>query len=450
MRRHISTRLCITAVMTTLVSTACRQPSRPAASPCLRTHGDMCLVMRIPGTTAFGELGFRFGPPRDVNGDGVVDIAAGARFTKFDDDPTSQAGEVYVWSGSTQARLTYIRGRIRDGLLGHSVVLTPDLNGDGRADMIAAGPTGRDQRGSSIGTLIVRSVLDGEQLWTRTGDPGESFGWDLAVTQDHDGDDIGDVFVGAPSGTLGKVFLLSGRTGDIIRTYASNGTRDQFGWYVSELADIDGDGYRDLGVGAPLTTVADMPLAGKAYVLSSATGEVLYEWRGRNESAMLGEIVCGLPDINGDGVGDIAISATYTRANVGAIEGEVFVHSGADGRMIYRFQGRQKHELYGRMVVSAGDYDRDGVGDIAIGAPWYAENGGRRAGRIELRSGRTGAVLLEMIGDADNRWLGWHMEPVTQVGTSGNPGLLISLIGSEEGGVEMAGALELYEYRRGT
>ena len=51
-------------------------------------------VLRIPGEIPKGELGFRFGPPRDVDGDRVSDIAAGARFADFE---STQMGCAMVW-----------------------------------------------------------------------------------------------------------------------------------------------------------------------------------------------------------------------------------------------------------------------------------------------------------------------------------------------------------------
>ena len=51
-------------------------PRRPAPRP----GTGWCVARRIAGTVPGGELGFRFGEPLDVDGDGHADIAAGARF----------------------------------------------------------------------------------------------------------------------------------------------------------------------------------------------------------------------------------------------------------------------------------------------------------------------------------------------------------------------------------
>ena len=428
---------------------ACERRASQVDTPsCQRTIDALCLIARIPGTTPGGELGFRFGPPLDANGDGVADIAAGARFTRFDTDPSNQLGVASVWSGTRSDHLLHWQGTVPHGLFGHAAVLVPDLDGDGLADLVAVAPTGSRSRSGTVGIMWARSVKTGKMLWTRSGDPGDSLGWDLAPTHDHDGDGVRDLFVGAPSARVGRVHLVSGKDGTIVRTYVGPGERDSFGWYVSTVADLDGDRRDDLLVGAPMHVVEGRPESGAAFAVSSTTGEVLHQWSGAHAQALLGEIVCGLPDLDGDGVAEIAISATYTRAQAGVLAGEVQVFSGATDRRVHRFTGRQERELYGRMVARAGDYDGDGIEDLAIGAPWHRAEGMERAGRMELRSGRTGQVLVELVGDRPQRWLGWHMAPARDLGRGREPGLVISLLRSQEDGVVGAGALELYAYRR--
>lgn len=439
-------RLQLVAAMMCWAASACGSAEKSA--PCVRQIGDMCLLLRITGTAEGGDLGFRFGPPLDVSGDGVADLAAGARFTRFPEAPHDNVGTASIWSGTSATPLLYWRGTVPQGLFGHSVLLLPDLDGDDLADMVVAAPTGRPDRRAPIGTLWARSGITGKMLWTRSGRPGDSFGWDLAMAGDHDRDGREDLLVGAPGDITGKVYLVSGRDGSILRTYASSHQHDSFGWYVTRVPDLDDDGLDDLGVGAPLTVVDGRRLAGAAHILSSATGATLLSWQGNAEFAQFGEVVCALPDIDGDGKADIAVSATHGQAREGALAGEVFVYSGATGTPIHHFQGRQERELYGRMIARAGDYDGDGVEDLAVSAPWYAADGMARAGRMEIRSGRTGDVLVELVGDAPERWFGWHVEYAPDIGRKHERGLLISLIRSHENGLQGAGALELYAYRR--
>src|SRR3954447_4975619 len=73
-----------------------------------------------------------------------------------------------------------------------------------------------------------------------------------------------------------------------------------FGWAVSELGDIDGDGVPEAIVGAPFAHDG----AGSAWVYSGRTGAQLYELRGQaNDNA--GGAIADAGDTNGDGVDDV-------------------------------------------------------------------------------------------------------------------------------------------------
>jgi hypothetical protein len=102
------------------------------------------------------------------------------------------------------------------------------------------------------------------------------------------------------------------------------------------------------------------------------------------------------------------------------------------------------------MVVSAGDLDGDGVADVAIAAPWYDHDnpveGG--IGRVELRSGRDGSILSELVGDQRDGWFGWHIRRAPDPEGRGRPALLISSLRHAVGGAERVGALDLYVFRR--
>ena len=99
------------------------------------------------------------------------------------------------------------------------------------------------------------------------------------------------------------------------------------------------------------------------------------------------------------------------------------------------------------MVVAAGDLDGDGVEDIAIGAPWHRRDAADRVGRIEFRSGRSGAVLGELFGDGPDCWFGWHIRRAPDPDGRGRPALLISSLRHPVGGKLGVGVLDLYVSR---
>jgi len=391
-----------------------------------------------------GELGFRFGEPLDMDGDGHADVAAGARFKLRHE--TQQNGETTVWSGATGAVIRQWDGDWPDGLFGHWVMPVPDLSGDRIADVVIAAPHARTGD-IARGAVVARSPKTGAELWKRVETAGENYGWDLALAGDQDRDGRTDLFVGAPGGDGGRVDLVSGKDGSVLRTYAPRPPAASFGWYVERLPDLDGDGHDDLAVGAPAAVDADGARVGAAWILSSADGKELQHWQGTDPRAGFGNVVAAVADVDGDGKADVAVAAPGTEDQTRTIPGDVRIHSSATGKELRRWSGTQPGELFGRMVVAARDLDGDGVDDVAIGAPLHRRDGGDQVGRVELRSGRTGAVITELFGDGPDCWFGWHIRRAPDPEGHGRPTLLIGSLRHPVSGRPAVGVLDLYVLR---
>jgi hypothetical protein len=417
-----------------------------AIESCTVAGTGWCLARRFPGTLADGELGFRFGEPLDVDGDGHADVAAGARFEL--QQKTLQNGSAGVWSGATGTELRLWHGEFPDGLFGHWVLPVPDIDGDGRADLVISAPTARVD-GVLKGVLVARSPKSGAELWRRAGTTTENFGWDLSLAGDQDGDGRVDLFVGAPSLDAGRVYLVSGKDGDIVRTYAPPRDVRSFGWFVARLPDLDGDRRDDLAVGAPLRADVDGKPSGGAWIISSATGNPIRDWSGTGPLCGFGEIVATTGDLDGDGTSDVAVAAPRTNDHTRSLPGEVHVFSGATGAEIRKWTGNQPGELFGRMTVDAGDVDGDGVDDVAIGAPWHRRDDAARTGRVEIRSGTSGALLSELVGDEADCWFGWHMRRAPDPEGKGRPALLVGSLRHPVDGKPAVGVIDLLVWRGG-
>ena len=61
-----------------------------------------------------------------------------------------------------------------------------------------------------------------------------------------------DYVIGAPGHALnrGRADLVSGATGMVLASVAGSGTGEQFGFTVTSLPDLDGDGRTEIGVSA--------------------------------------------------------------------------------------------------------------------------------------------------------------------------------------------------------
>ena len=412
------------------------QPGAPARS-------GIALVerLRIAGDAPRGELGFRFGAPRDADGDGSADIAAGARFT---DIRGNQEGAVCVWSTSGGRRLARWEGDIEAGLFGQTALIGPDADADGFRDVIASAPNGRIA-GVYRGMVSALSPRSGRVIWRLEGEPYLNFGWHVALLGDIDGDGVEDILAGATAtDTPGKAHVLSGRDGSILRTLVSPGVNDLFGWHVSPAGDLDRDGKAEVLVGAPSAKAKGAAsAAGAVFALSVDDGRIVRGWQGAIPDGEFGQVVCALGDLDGDGTDDVGIGAPC-RESPAPLPGEASVFSGRSGARIRHWTGRTSGELYGRMIADAGDIDGDGARDVAIGAPWHGGPGLEKAGRFEVRSGRSGEIIADVAGDRADGWLGWHIQAGESLGPDRRRGLVVSALRSAEGGIPAAGAIVIF------
>ena len=65
----------------------------------------------------------------------------------------------------------------------------------------------------------------------------------------------------------------------VLQEWRGEAAGDQFGWIARNIGDVDGDGIADATMSAPTAQVDGQP-AGKVYVYSSGTGELLWSVTG--------------------------------------------------------------------------------------------------------------------------------------------------------------------------
>ncbi|MEU9476508.1 FG-GAP-like repeat-containing protein [Streptomyces sp. NPDC048191] len=243
------------------------------------THGAQLIT--DPGNSRFLDLA-----TGDVNGDGITDVVGAVN-----DGDEWDARAVAVWTGTHNGLNPYTMVRDKSGyaMQGGESLAVGDVNRDGYADIVV----GRAMEGadSDVDTPLAKG---GRIAWI----PGTAAG---------------------PDGT--KAVIMNQDSSGVPGTAVPG---SHFGAALS-IADIDGDGYRDIAVGVSgassggrivtLRGTANGPTGTGAKAFSQDTGGV----PGAGESGDSFGSAVRLVDANHDGRADLAVGAPGENTRAGAV-----------------------------------------------------------------------------------------------------------------------------------
>ena len=240
--------------------------------------------------------------------------------------------------------------------LGQMVAAAGDLNGDGRPDFAVASPGWGPTTSDSTGRVLI---------WFG--------GRDLSAAPDR---------------------ILTG-----FRRGA------QFGYAVCGIGDVNGDGFDDLLVTAPGFERGDVSRfgSGRGYVyFGGAAFDDLPDrildpvnFQGYGFARQLGSSAAGLGDTDGDGFPDWAIGFDNSQT---IVRGGAYVYHGGVTPasvpvILAKNNGGQRP-----VVAAAGDFDGDGLADLAIGAPF--SSGTAIVTTVSIFAGLVGSGGADPIGTA--------------------------------------------------
>jgi len=325
------------------------------------------------------------------------------------------------------------------------IVTHGDFNGDGYSDVAIGEPTfsiwSRSQRRGAGAVRVIYGNSRGlnlasEQIWHQNSpsiygvaESGDHFGssvasgdynndgyQDLAVGVAGEGigsrDDAGMVTVifGSASGLSGSQSFHQDSTGVLGKAEAG----DEMGASVA-TGDFNNDGIDDLAVGVPGEAIGPLVHAGAVAVFYgtsvglSASNDQLWHQNSKRIAGVaeagdrFGEsIISG--DFNNDNYPDLAIGvpgeAIGSIQDAGAVN---IIYGRATGlhsrrnqiihQDVARFNGGAEAADRFGVSLSSGDYNRDGIDDLAIGVPGEAIGSITNAGAVQVVYGNTAGLL---------------------------------------------------------
>jgi len=394
-------------------------------------------MLTIPGASPHDALGsiwdrsIYFG---DVTGDGLADVVSGS--PNVDVGGVVDVGALFVWSGGPGlagspppvARLAvpgaeaFDRlgqlGRFADSPGTQSGIVLADLTGDGILDILSAAMNVRNHRVGTVylwsgGVALAGSPAPAATLELPAAPIDRQFLSDSAIgilMADVTGDGSRDVVAGALFGEendrgtsfrqRGAVYVFAGDAGwsgappplATLVGYDGNTRLDHLAYSGFDLADVTGDGVRDVIIGSSNAPVGGVDQAGAIFgwqggpwLAGSPAPTVTLRASNPSPLNRIGDRPFSLIDLSGDGVLDVACASAFLTVQGMELAGGLAIFGGGPGLAgdVEPLLTLKRRRAFARdFLTSLGgpaiyfvDFSGDGRPDLVTGSP-NADAGG--------------------------------------------------------------------------
>jgi hypothetical protein len=347
------------------LAAGCKSNSKPEKSPDTSTPG-VSPGSTPPAMTLAGSKQGLSATVADWDGDGVDDKLVGAPYAT---GAAGWLGAVLVYAGTGDGFATEPTAVVSgDDNFGYSLSNVGDVDGDGRDDVAVAAISGDGESVSLAGSVTVfRGGSRGEKLAKIAGElPMAKFGYALAAG-DFDGDGKRDLAVGAPFHTqdparyqAGAVYVFLGP--DFTRRvalYATSATQG-LGWSIA-AGDLDKDGRADLFVGANGKVLGFYGAA--AFSPSLAAPDVVVT----GTAGSLGRALSVVGDVDGDGLPELAVGAPGATFGGGKDAGSIYVVRGGTGPRTINLDASPADASLLVRIDAAAPFNRLGASIVGVG-----------------------------------------------------------------------------------
>ena len=409
-------------------------------------HADGTVEYDPNGQAVFADL--NFGDEPVVDSFSYVTTYPGGEESSSTVNIAVAPNNEFELSSLTGPNGTVINGALVNDQAGFKVIGLGDVNGDGYDDLGITAPTASPNGHYSGETYVI---------FGKAGNFGPAF--ELSTLAAGDGTD-GFVLHGIADGDLsGRSIAAGDINGDGLSDLIISASR----------ADYNGDASGEVYVVFGQSDFSTVLGGGGVLELSGLTpdGTDGFVLRGIDANDNAGRSVAWAGDVNGDGIGDLLVSGHLADPN-GSLSGEVYLIFGrtdfspiltagvfelsslaaGDGTDGTVFNGVAAGDQAGNFVAGAGDFNGDGLQDLAIGAHYadyyggaaylvYGQPGGFGTGEFELSSlnGTNGFALT----GSTYSYAGTAVGLSGDINGDGFDDLVVSAPGASPNGVQFSG-----------